>query len=142
VQAGGTTADGTFTVVEVECIALCGNAPCLAVNWRFFGDVTHDGFDSLVDDLRTDRLADTVPPHGTLSRVRRVPPLVTTGAPTAPPATAGAAASSDAPAPARNTGRDTEPLGGPQTIADSAKQVDEIKSTGDTAAEPNSGERE
>ena len=40
VPAGGTTADGEFTLEEVECIALCGDAPCLAVNWRFFGDVT------------------------------------------------------------------------------------------------------
>lgn len=71
VQAGGTTTDGSFTLEEVECIALCGNAPCLTVNWRFFGDVTNDGFDSLVDDLRGGRLADTVPPHGTLNRVRR-----------------------------------------------------------------------
>jgi NADH-quinone oxidoreductase E subunit len=71
VRAGGTTADGMFTVEEVECIALCGNAPCLTVNWRFVGDVTHEVFDQLVEDLRAGRLADTVPPHGTLCRVRR-----------------------------------------------------------------------
>src|ERR1700686_5913296 len=71
VRAGGTTADGEFTLEEVECIALCGNAPCLTVNWRFFGDVSHDAFDRLVADLRAGRLADTVPPHGTLCRVRR-----------------------------------------------------------------------
>jgi NADH-quinone oxidoreductase subunit E len=71
IPPGGTTSDGEFTLEEVECIALCGNAPCLTVNWRFFGDVTNDGFDTLVDDLRAGRLADTVPPHGTLNRVRR-----------------------------------------------------------------------
>jgi hypothetical protein len=71
VRAGGTTTDGTFTVEEVECIALCGNAPCLTVNWRFFGDMSHEKFDQLVADLRAGRLADTVPPHGTLCRVRR-----------------------------------------------------------------------
>jgi NADH-quinone oxidoreductase subunit E len=71
VAAGGTTADGEFTLEEVECIALCGAAPCLTVNWRFFGDVTNADFDRLVDDLRTGRLADRVPPHGTLCRVRR-----------------------------------------------------------------------
>ncbi|MEA3076948.1 MAG: NADH-quinone oxidoreductase subunit [Actinomycetota bacterium] len=71
VKPGATTADGLFTLEEVECIGLCGNAPCLAVNWRFFGDVTDDDFDGLVDDLKAGRLADTVPPHGTLSRVRR-----------------------------------------------------------------------
>ena len=71
VTAGGTSADGMFTLEEVECIALCGNAPCLAVNWRFFGDVTSDDFDAMVADLRDGRLDDTVPPHGTLCRVRR-----------------------------------------------------------------------
>ena len=71
VRSGGTTDDGEFTLEEVECIALCGNAPCLTVNWRFFGDVTPARFDALVDDLRAGRLADEVPPHGTLCRVRR-----------------------------------------------------------------------
>lgn len=76
VKAGGTTADGTFTLEEVECIALCGNAPCLTVNWRFRGDVTHDAFDRLVEDLRGNALADEIPPHGTLVRTRRSVGLV------------------------------------------------------------------
>lgn len=71
VAAGGTTEDGEFTLEEVECIAFCGAAPCLAVNWRFFGNITGEAFDQLVDDLSSGRLADEVPPHGTLSRVRR-----------------------------------------------------------------------
>ncbi|HSS08281.1 MAG TPA: NAD(P)H-dependent oxidoreductase subunit E [Acidimicrobiales bacterium] len=79
IKAGGTTPDGTFTVEEVECIALCGNAPCLTVNWRFFGDMTDDKFDQLLEDLRAGRLADTVPPHGTLCRVRRNVGLVAGG---------------------------------------------------------------
>jgi NADH-quinone oxidoreductase subunit E len=70
VRSGGTTTDGLFTLEEVECIALCGNAPCLTVNWRFFGDVTHGSFDELVDGLAAGR-RDDVPAHGTLSRVRR-----------------------------------------------------------------------
>jgi NADH-quinone oxidoreductase subunit E len=71
VAAGGTTADGEFTLEEVECIAFCGGAPCLAVNWRFFGNIGNDDFDRLVEDLAAGRLADDVPPHGTLNRVRR-----------------------------------------------------------------------
>ncbi|MGH9181081.1 MAG: NAD(P)H-dependent oxidoreductase subunit E, partial [Acidimicrobiales bacterium] len=71
VAAGGTTEDHQFTLEEVECIAFCGAAPCLAVNWRFFGNVSAEDFDRLVDDLAAGRLADDVPPHGTLSRVRR-----------------------------------------------------------------------
>jgi len=71
VKAGATTADGNFTIEEVECIALCGQAPCLAVNWRFFGKVANDAFDHLVDELGAGRLAEDIPPHGTLCRVRR-----------------------------------------------------------------------
>ena len=71
VAPGGTTTDGLFTLEDAECLALCGNAPCLTVNWRFFGDVDPEGFDTLIDDLRAGRLDEEVPPHGTLSRVRR-----------------------------------------------------------------------
>ena len=71
VAPGGTTEDGLFTLEDVECIAYCGSAPCAAVNWRFFGPLTHDDFDRLVDDLAAGRLAEEVPPHGTLCRVRR-----------------------------------------------------------------------
>lgn len=71
VKADTTTADGEFTLEEFECIALCDRAPCLTVNWRFFGPVRNEDFDRLVDDLRAGRLAEQVPPHGTLCRVRR-----------------------------------------------------------------------
>jgi NADH-quinone oxidoreductase subunit E len=71
VAPGGTTDDGLFTLEDAECLALCGNAPCVTVNWRFFGDVDLERFDALVEDLRAGRLDDEVPPHGTLSRVRR-----------------------------------------------------------------------
>ncbi len=71
VAPGGTTTDGLFTLEDAECLALCGNAPCVTVNWRFFGDVDLEAFDSLIDDLRAGRLDEEVPPHGTLSRVRR-----------------------------------------------------------------------
>ena len=79
IKAGATTADGNFTIEEVECIALCGQAPCLAVNWRFFGNVTDEGFDRLVDDLAAGRMAEEVPPHGTLCRVRRSVGLLASG---------------------------------------------------------------
>jgi NADH-quinone oxidoreductase E subunit len=80
IKAGATTGDGKFTIEEVECIALCGQAPCLAVNWRFFGKVSNEGFDHLVDELAAGRLENDIPPHGTLCRVRRAVGLVA-GAP-------------------------------------------------------------
>jgi NADH-quinone oxidoreductase subunit E len=79
VAPGGTTVDKQFTVEDAECLALCGNAPCLTVNWRYFGDVTPESFNTLVDDLTSGRLADEVPPHGTLSRVPRTTGLGAAG---------------------------------------------------------------
>lgn len=81
VAPGGTTEDGMFTLEDAECLALCGNAPCVTVNWRFFGDVDTEGFDGLIEDLRAGRLDDEVPPHGVLSRVRRRHGLATAGPP-------------------------------------------------------------
>jgi len=80
VHPGATTPDGTFTLEDAECLALCGNAPCLAVNWRYFGDMTPEAWDSLAEDLRAGRLDDEVPPHGTLCRVQRSVGLMAGGA--------------------------------------------------------------
>lgn len=79
VAPGGTTADATFTLEEAECLALCGNAPCLTVNWRFFGDMTRERWDNLASDLVAGRLDDEVPPHGTLCRARRAVGLLAGG---------------------------------------------------------------
>lgn len=78
VRAGATTPDGMFTLEETECIADCDRAPCLQVNYRFFGNLTAAGFDSLVEDLRAGRLSDQVPDHGVLCRVRRESGLAVT----------------------------------------------------------------
>jgi NADH-quinone oxidoreductase subunit E len=130
VHPGGTTDDGLFTLEEAECLALCGNAPCLTVNWRFFGDMTPERWGSLAEDLRAGRLDEEVPPHGTLCRVQRAVGLLA-GAAGAPPArepgTAAAAASAPAasPAPAAGApaaspargrkGRRDEPVAAPQS---------------------------
>lgn len=71
VTAGGTTADGLFTLEDVECIAACTEAPALQVNYRYRYKVTDDDFDQLVDALSAGRLDAEVPPHGTLARVRQ-----------------------------------------------------------------------
>jgi NADH-quinone oxidoreductase E subunit len=71
VRAGGTTPDGWFTLHEAECLADCDRTVCVQVNHRYVGAQDPETFDALLDDLRAGRLADTVPPHGTLVRVRR-----------------------------------------------------------------------
>ena len=63
IRSGGTTADQMFTLEEAECLADCGMAPCVQVNHRFFGDVTDESFDRLIDDLlrRTSRRRGAAP---------------------------------------------------------------------------------
>lgn len=75
VKAGGTTADGAFSLEEAECLAHCDQAPCLQVNYRYFDRVGNAEFDALVEDLRAGRRQSDIPPHGTLSRVRRAAPV-------------------------------------------------------------------
>ena len=71
VGAGGTTADGSITLEEAECLADCDRAPCVQVNHRYVGAQTAASFDQLVADLRSGARDDDIPPHGTLVRVRR-----------------------------------------------------------------------
>jgi NADH-quinone oxidoreductase E subunit len=80
VRAGGTTTDGVFTLEESECLADCDRTPCVQVNHRYMGAQTPESFDTLLDDLRSGALSGTVPPHGTLVRVRRSVGLVADGA--------------------------------------------------------------
>ncbi|MGH9304127.1 MAG: NAD(P)H-dependent oxidoreductase subunit E, partial [Acidimicrobiales bacterium] len=71
VRLGQTTADGMFALEDAECLAGCDQAVCVQVNHRFFGPIDEQAFDELIDDLRTGRLDETVPPHGVLCRVER-----------------------------------------------------------------------
>ncbi|MFV0316543.1 MAG: NADH-quinone oxidoreductase subunit NuoE [Microthrixaceae bacterium] len=71
VHSGGTTDDGMFTLEDVECVAACTEAPAVQVNYRYFHRVDAESFDELIAGLRSGELDDTVPPHGTLAKVRQ-----------------------------------------------------------------------
>ncbi len=140
VAAGTTTSDGEFTLEEVECIAFCGEAPCLAVNWRFFGSVSNADFDRLVDDLRTGRLADRVPPHGTLNRVRRKVsaggPAAGNGKSSAPPEDDDVGAGLSVP-PGTDLGmQGEEQPARPRSTASATGQVRAIRVAGEGTPEP------
>lgn len=49
---GETTADGMFTMTEVECLGACVNAPMVQINDDYFEDLNVDNFSSLLDDLK------------------------------------------------------------------------------------------
>jgi NADH-quinone oxidoreductase subunit F len=47
-----TTADGLFSLEEVECIGACAWAPALQLNYDFHHDMTLKRFDGLIEHLR------------------------------------------------------------------------------------------
>jgi NADH-quinone oxidoreductase subunit E len=52
ISVGGTTPDGLFTLVEVECLGACVNAPILQVNDDFYEDLDGPATEVLLDALR------------------------------------------------------------------------------------------
>ena len=60
---GETTADRLFTLVEVECLGACVNAPVLQVNDDFYEDLDAASTEALLDALR----AGTPPAPGSLA---------------------------------------------------------------------------
>jgi len=48
---GETTADGRFSLREVECLASCGTAPCLQINEEFFENLTPGSLDQILGTL-------------------------------------------------------------------------------------------
>ena len=55
-----TTKDGLFSLVEVECLGGCVNAPIVQVNDDFYEDLDPKKLEWLLDELAAGR----VPPHG------------------------------------------------------------------------------
>lgn len=49
IGVGETTADGRFTLVEVECLGACVNAPILQVNDDFYEDLDGPATEALLD---------------------------------------------------------------------------------------------
>lgn len=52
VDYGETTADGEFTLEEVECLDACDRAPLLQVGDQYHGPLDEAGVDRLLEDLR------------------------------------------------------------------------------------------
>jgi NADH-quinone oxidoreductase E subunit len=62
---GGTTPDGLFTLVEVECLGACVNAPILQVNDDFYEDLDGPATEALLDALREGK---PTPPGSAIGR--------------------------------------------------------------------------
>jgi NADH-quinone oxidoreductase subunit E len=51
VKAGGTTADGRFTLKEVECLGACRDAPAVLLDKVYHEKLTPESLDQLIDGL-------------------------------------------------------------------------------------------
>ncbi len=52
IESGETTADGEFTLQEVECLASCGTGPMMQCNFQFYENLTPDRVEALLGDLQ------------------------------------------------------------------------------------------
>jgi NADH-quinone oxidoreductase subunit E len=50
-KKGGTTADGLFTLTEVECMGTCANAPMVQINDDNYEDLTYETTAAILDAL-------------------------------------------------------------------------------------------
>ncbi len=53
VGIGETTEDGLFTIMEVECLGACVNAPMVQINDDYYEDLTKDNFKGVLRALKS-----------------------------------------------------------------------------------------
>jgi len=52
IEPGETTADGKFSLSTVECLGACEEAPCMQINFDYFGNLDKKKIDSILADLK------------------------------------------------------------------------------------------
>ena len=55
IEMDQTTADGLFTLKEVECLGACVNAPVVQINDDFAEDLSSENFLKILDELKNDK---------------------------------------------------------------------------------------
>ncbi|MDZ7344888.1 MAG: NADH-quinone oxidoreductase subunit NuoE [candidate division KSB1 bacterium] len=54
IEVGQTTADGKFTLSEVECLAACETAPMMQINDTYYGNLTRERIDEILASLQAE----------------------------------------------------------------------------------------
>lgn len=52
VEVGQTTADGKFTLAEVECLASCGSGPMMQINDDYYENLTLEKVEEILKSLK------------------------------------------------------------------------------------------
>lgn len=64
IHTGETTRDGLFTIMEVECLGACVNAPMVQINDDYFEDLTPDSMKQILSDLKHGKPVAVGPQNG------------------------------------------------------------------------------
>ena len=51
IGVGETTPDKKFTLTTVECLGACEQAPCMMINFDYFGNLDKEKIDNILDGL-------------------------------------------------------------------------------------------
>ncbi len=66
-----TTKDGYFTLIEVECLGACTNAPMVQINDDFYEDLTYDRMVEILKSLQNDEIPEKGPQNGRLNAMAK-----------------------------------------------------------------------
>uniref|UniRef100_A0A915EMF4 Major facilitator superfamily (MFS) profile domain-containing protein n=1 Tax=Ditylenchus dipsaci TaxID=166011 RepID=A0A915EMF4_9BILA len=67
IKTGETTKDGMFTLMEVECLGACVNAPMIQINDDYYEDLTVADMDKILDEIVAGKRPHPGPCSGRLS---------------------------------------------------------------------------
>ena len=84
VGLGGTTADGEFTLREVECLGACVNAPVVQIDDDYYEDLDADSMSRILEALKAGGKPETGSQNGRKTSAPEGGPLVLMGEPGKP----------------------------------------------------------
>ncbi|KAM9725022.1 LOW QUALITY PROTEIN: NADH dehydrogenase [ubiquinone] flavoprotein 2, mitochondrial-like [Dama dama] len=67
IKVGETTPDKLFTLIEVECLGACVNAPMVQMNDNYYEDLTPKDIEEIIDELKAGKIPKPGPRSGRFS---------------------------------------------------------------------------
>ncbi|PNI61192.1 NDUFV2 isoform 2 [Pan troglodytes] len=67
IKVGETTPDKLFTLIEVECLGACVNAPMVQINDNYYEDLTAKDIEEIIDELKAGKIPKPGPRSGRFS---------------------------------------------------------------------------
>ena len=75
IKVGETTPDKLFTLIEVECLGACVNAPMVQINDNYYEDLTPKDTEEIIDELKAGKIPKPGPRNGSPVSQLEVLPL-------------------------------------------------------------------